>query len=129
MPGPSDNNYYCLLLLTKGPPPPPNPTMKVIEDTLTVQWDPVFSWPEYPVIGYKVTLIRSNGQQLYNQTTHSTNISISLQQANILGANLGECEELVFSVSAINALGEGEHGNITGGLPKANGLLFISNSH
>ena len=100
--------------------------MKVIEDTLIIQWDPVFSWPEYPVTGYRVTLIRSNGQQLHGQTVSSTNISISLQLANSLGASLGECEELVFFVSAINELGESEQGSITGGFPKENGLLFIS---
>ncbi len=111
------------MLFPIGPPPPPNPVL-VIQDTLIIRWDPVFSWPEYPVIGYRVTLLRSNGQQLLGQTVISTSINITLQQASLFGAFLDECEELVFSVSAINELGEGEQGSITGGLPKANGLLM-----
>ena len=118
------NNGFCLwLLFPIGPPPPPNPVL-VIQDTLIIRWDPVFSWPEYPVTGYRVTLLRSNGQQLLDKRLNSTSISISLQQASLFGAFLEECEELVFSVNAINELGEGEQGSITGGLPKANGLLM-----
>ncbi len=49
-------------------------------------------------------------------------INITVQK---MGAFIEECEELVFSASAAtNDLGEGEQGSITGGLPKANGLLI-----
>ncbi len=114
---------FCLWFIFLGPPPPPNP-MLVIQDIFIIRWDPVFSWSEYPVTGYRVTLLRSNGQQLLDQTGSSTSINITLQQASLFGALLEECEELVFSVSAINELGEGEQGSITGGLPKANGLII-----
>ena len=118
------NNGFCLrLFLPIGPPPPPNPVL-AIQDTLIIKWDPVFSWPEYPVTGYRVTLLRSNGQKLLDQTVISTSINITLQQASLFGAFLEECEELVFSVSAINELGEGKQGSITGGFSKTNGLLI-----
>ena len=119
----SNNGFFLCLLFPIGPPPPPNPVL-VIQDTLIIRWDPVFSWPEYPVTGYRVMLLRSNGQKLLDQRLNSTSISISLQQASLFGVFLEECEELVFSVSATNDLGEGEQGSITGGLPKANGLLI-----
>ncbi len=100
--------------------------LEVVDEILIIRWDPVFSWPEHPITGYRVTLVRSNGlERLLDETISDTSIRIPVQQASLHGTFVQECEELVFSVSAINELGEGEQGSITGGLPKANGLLKI----
>ena len=121
-----DNSFLQSLPSYIGPLQAPNPVLEVVDKILIVRWNPVFSWPEHPITGYRVTLLRSNGlERLLNETISDTSIRIQVQQASLLlGTFLEECEELIFFVSAVNELGEGEQGSITGGLPKTNGLLI-----
>ena len=91
----------------------------------------MFTWPEYPVTAYGTQLYRSSQKEPISPWPWSriddTEISIPIQQVLHFSRELQECEELTFSVWAINSLGQGEVGNVTGGLPKLNGthLLYI----
>ena len=89
-----------------GPPPAPNPVL-VLQDTF---WDPVFSWPDYPITGYRVTLLRSNaygGQQLLDQILISTSINklLHYNKRVCLGIFLKSvkswCSLLVLSMSLV----------------------------
>ena len=94
--------------------------LELLTDSLRIHWDHVFSWPEYPVTEYTLTVSRSNGEQLHTETMNNVTTFIELQ-SNI--TNSADCEELVFSVSASNQIGEGEKGSISGGFRKVNGGL------
>ncbi len=92
--------------------------VEVLDASLIVHWDPVFSWPEYPVTEYTLTVSRSTGEQLHTQSMDNFTTFVEIH-SNI--TNGTECEELLFSVSASNELGEGEKGSVLGGYPKADG--------
>ena len=111
--------------LFSGPPPPPNPTFKISQELITIRWDPVFTWPGYPVTGNEIKLLRFSGEQLLHQTINNNinELNVALQMVQGFIDQVGECEELILFVRLINSVGTGEPGRITGGLPKQDGTI------
>ena len=92
----------------------------------------MFTWPEYPITAYVAQLYRSSREEPVYQwrVINDTETIIQMQLVQPFISQLEECEELTFSVRAVNSLGQGEEGNITGGLPKENGIVtFLTYSH
>ena len=115
---------YDFFLFLLGPPSPPVPLLEYIayNNSLKVSWEPVFAWQDYPIIGYNVTVTNSRRQILINTQTISNEAIVLLDALPNLG--LGNCEEIVFTVTATNSLGSSKPGNASGGFP--NGMVSIT---
>ena len=108
----------CAMLFLLGPPPSPVPLLEFIaHNSVRVKWDPVFTWQDYPIIGYNVTVKDSARQILIIRQTLSKEAIISLDE--LLNLGMENCEELVFTVTASNSLGHSQPGDVSGGFPNS----------
>ena len=97
-----------------GPPLPPAPTLRVINSTaLEVEWDEPFTWDEFPIQQYAVTMHNSSSDSPPQPMTvddHSMLVT--------LDAETMTCSELTFEVTATNSNGESTPGTTeAGGFP------------
>ena len=85
-----------------GPPfPPETPQLTVVNATsLLLSWKRPFSWlPKYPILMYGITV-------LINSSIASTNVSNETHELLYTREVLeGHCEEVAFTITAINSIG------------------------
>lgn len=107
------------LTIIGSPVPVPGVRLEVFNATaLLFHWDQPFSWENYPILQYNVSLVNtSDGEnlrdELYPNTTNCMIHQIpQLEQV---------CAELLFTITAANDIGKSEASGITGGYPIAPG--------
>lgn len=103
------------LLLCTGPPLVPYPRLHVLSATeLLVSWDEPFTWEEYPIIDYNITVYNIcdiNSEVYTNMVVTECSKFVALNQ------EMTTCSLLRFEVSARNKLGSSGKGIISGGFP------------
>ena len=99
-----------------GPPLPPDPVLNVVNvTTLRVSWMQPYSWPGYNILNYKIEIEnQSTGEKIHdaeyvNRTQHTFHFFSDMVAES--------CMELTIYLSAINAAGESEAAEISGGFP------------
>ena len=102
-----------------GPPLPPSLSLSLLNSTaVQVSWEKPFTWSGVAdIISYTIRIYNTKTKTWQNQTV--------LPLANTLvitkdGSIVQQCEEMVFEVSATNAVGEGQPSSISGGFPIGN---------
>ena len=83
--------------------------------TLQLDWDPPFTWPDFEILNYTVTM--------ENRSSGTTANPVVLTPANLTYTLTAEapaehCAELRFNVTASNALGDSNPAVVIGGFPK-----------
>ena len=83
--------------------------------TLQLRWDPPFTWLDYEIQRYTVTM--------ENRRSGITDSPVVLAPANLTYTRTAEapaqhCAELRFNVTASNALGDSAPAIVIGGFPK-----------
>ena len=83
--------------------------------TLQLDWDPPFTWPDYEILNYTVTMEnRSSGITDSPVVLTVTDLTYTLTAE----APAEHCAELRFNVTASNALGDSAPAVVIGGFPK-----------
>ena len=97
-------------LCLSGPPLPPSPTLRVVNATdLQLLWKEPFTSEGYGIKQYNVSVRRSNNTQAFMITDRVFDWS----RDDIAQS----CEELHFTVTATNDIGNSETANISGEFP------------
>ena len=97
-----------------GTPLPPNPNLKVLSSSqFEVQWDVPYSNEDYPIQHYNIQIINtSSGQELLDSVVENRYVYNAEN-----GNTETQCDLLIFSVTAVNELGQSVPGNVSGGFP------------
>ena len=80
---------------------------------LEVQWDVPYSNENYPIQHYNIRILNtSSGQEIFDSVVENRYVY------NIENGNAEmRCDLLIFSVTAVNELGQSVPGNVSGGFP------------
>ena len=107
----SHNIIFCNII---GTPLPPNPNLKVLSSSqFEVQWDVPYSNENYPIQHYNIRIVNtSSGQELFDSVIENRYV-YNTEHSN---AEM-RCDLLIFSVTAVNELGQSVPGNVSGGFP------------
>ena len=89
--------------------------------TFTLSWTAPYSWPEFPITGYTVTITDYSSGEIFNKIFST--ISNETQYMHEFNTTGNDCYRFDLSVSANNSIGEGESSMIHSGHP------VIGNSH
>ena len=91
--------------------------------TFTLSWTAPYSWPEFPITGYTVTITdHSSGETLNKIVSTISNQTEYMYEFNTTG---NECYRLDLSVSANNSLGKGESSMIHSGHPVIGNVYML----
>ena len=101
-----------LPIFHSGPPTPPKPVLTAVNNTLNISWAPAWSWADYPVTHYTVTLTNTTDGTVYTNHTNETVWYFTREE----GAG-PRCDVMVVKVTATSDIGEGVAGQTEGGFP------------
>jgi len=104
-------------LIVMGAPATPIVSLHVVDaTTLRLSWEPPFTWSQYEILRYIVTMEnRSNGDVLPPVILNPSNTTYIITAS----APVQSCAELRFSVTAHSALGASTPAVVAGGFPIA----------
>ena len=93
----------------------PNPKLKVLSSSqLELRWDIPYTHEPYPVERYDIQILNtSSGHKVLDSVTQNRYVYLRAGE----GTTQTKCDLLMFSVSAINELGQSVPGNVSGGFP------------
>lgn len=102
-----DSQLHVLIIV--GPPPSPVPLLKITAcRSVKFKWDHVFTWPDHPISRYNVIVTDLANNVLFEEETVLNEVNIFLDCFESLAL-----KEVVYSVTAINSIGESNPGNIS----------------
>lgn len=109
--------FLCISPSDKGPPLPPHPRLSVISPTqLEVSWDEPFTWDQFPVLNYTITVYSDSETAGGSPHTLYTGTKLSKLIKRDWWESIS-CPLLRFGVSASNEIGVSQDGNVSGGFP------------
>ena len=111
--------YFCKLCLT-GPPSEPVQlaATQLSDGVILLSWSPPWA-PDGVLLNYTVTVTNTNTSVVRNFTTSNT--TITLTRGDVEGD--GECDEYVWSVTAVNPAGASHPANHSTRILFPSGLL------
>ena len=92
---------------------------------LEVSWDEPFTWDQFPVLNYTITVYNDSGPS--GRAPHTYTVT-EPSKLFTLEAEMTSCPVLSFRVSATNEIGESRNGNVSGGFPVGEILLGTAHS-
>ena len=105
--------------LYAGTPSPVRLAVSVLNaTTLQVSWDPPFTFPGHEILHYNITVvIKTTGETIIDRQrvlgAEERVVSVSSPDGEIAR----KCNEITFTVTATNDLGEGDPTSVSGWLP------------
>ena len=118
---------YCTIThipATTEPPLPPAPQLELVSfSKLNLTWDEPFTWQQYPIQEYTITMSNSSSQTKQTSTRTSQQRSLVVS----LGTEVARiCSELTFDITATNGVGESTPGRVSGGFPLGKSFLPLN---
>ena len=105
-------------MISTGPPLSPHPRFRIVNCShVEVSWDKPYAHPDFDVENYTLTVsyTKDNRTEVYNI---SGDAAYPIRQFLSNGGRIPDgCENILFSVTATNAVGTSEAGVVVGGFP------------